>query len=153
MIIIVDAMQVDEMPSRRFVEMARSTDPDRHGLNVAHAGFASNGYRMHISTEEGHECSCGDEMLHNRLNESVERATSGANFSFAINRQLLLEALAGIPGDEYTGIIHFYFSAKDRPVVVTSPDMTRAAIIMPMTTEEKPLELPRITEPPKAAEL
>jgi hypothetical protein len=147
MIVLVDALQIDDMPGPRFVALAVSSDPDREGLNIAHGGIGSNGYKIHISTEQGSECHCGNEKIHESLNTGLDRAVSEAPFMFAISRQFLLEALAGIPGSEYAGEIYFYGSARDKPIIVASPDMKRAAVIMPMNIEiENPLKLPRIGE-------
>jgi hypothetical protein len=151
MIFLVDVMQMEDMPGPNFVDLAISSDPNRAGLNMAHGGIGGDGYRIHISTELSRECDCGNEKMHKSLNDTLDRVVSEAPFAFAINRQFLLEALAGIPSGEHAGEIYFHYSARDKAIIITSPDMTRAAVLMPMRIEiVNSLQLPRIEETNKA---
>lgn len=145
MLLLVETEQIDVLPGKKFVELAVSSDMNRGGLTGAHAGFGADGFRIHLATEEGNECYCLDEKTHNTMNEVLGKVTSESPFIFAINRQFLLEALAGIPAGEHAGEIYFHYSKKDQAVIITSSDMTRAAVIMPMNIEMlTPLKLPRI---------
>lgn len=145
MIRIVNVMEMDEVSGKAFVDMAKHSDRD--GMNVVHAGFASNGYRIHVATEEGFECGCGNAAIHKTINDALDRYTHEIPFAFAIDRQLLLEALAGIPGGDYANEIYFHVADRNKPIVIASPNMERSAVIMPITVEiEKSLYIPRITE-------
>lgn len=145
MLLLVETEQIEVLPGEKFVKLAVSSDTAREGLNQAHAGFGADGFRIHLAAEAGNECYCLDEKTHKTVNEVLEKVTSESPFIFAINRQFLLEALAGIPAGEHAGEIYFHYSSKDQAVIITSSDMKRAAVIMPMNIEMMtPLKLPRI---------
>jgi hypothetical protein len=149
-IILIEANPFEEMPASRFLEIAQSSDPDRAGLNRAHGGVASNGFRMHICKDINGECDCGDEKIHKTMNEAIDKVYAESKFVFAISRPLLIEALAGIPEGEHAGEIYFYSAGLTKPVAIASKGCSRAALIMPIVgMEDNPLLIPRIREPIK----
>jgi hypothetical protein len=149
-ILLVEANPFEQMPANRFLAIAASSDPDRQGLTQPHGGIASNGYRLHICKDMNGECKCGDEKIHKTLNDAIDKVYAESKFVFAISKQMLLEALAGIPEGESAGEVYFYSAGLTKPVAIASKGCTRAALIMPISgMEDNPLIIPRIQEPIK----
>jgi hypothetical protein len=133
----------NDISNDQWMDLAISHDDHRANLHKPHGGVASNGFRMHISNVNSDECLCGDSEIHKTINERLELSEK-TPYAFSISRQLLLDALAGLVDIDFN-MVHFYFEAKDKPIVLAEGTGLRYAVIMPMTNpDEKPLSLPRI---------
>lgn len=100
-----------------------------HALNMIHGNASSDNNRMHINLLESSECLCSREDTHEKFNKNIELAES-APFAFAVNRQFLVEALAGLNPED--GYLLIYNAGADHPIVITETDQHRVAIIMPI---------------------
>lgn len=145
-IIILDIPQVEgsaddyQVPVNQWLEAAGASD--KASLTHPHACIGTDGTRMHIANNADPDCNCGNSSLHSGFNRIIENAEM-ARFSFAVSRQLLIEALSGINPDD--DCILFFTSSPTAPIVVQDREVSRTAIIMPMAYESTKPVMPRIT--------
>lgn len=137
MITLVNVKQMDEFSVAEWLKLAASTDPDRKNLQVAHGMAAADGWRIHVAYDvEEKDCECGDLKTHKNLNKVIQDACN-APFVFSVNRQFLLDALAGMDDadEDYSTerqMISFYVASPKSPIVIQGVHTKRTAVIMPM---------------------
>jgi hypothetical protein len=136
-VILLDANNVDGftdyMELSRWLELAASDEVE--AFVKPHGDMASDGMRAHLHCH-GDACDCENEEAHTKL-DGVIAAAKESKFLFALNRQFLLEALAGMDDD---AVLFFGKGPKD-PAVLCDVDCVYAAIIMPMKHENPELNI------------
>lgn len=125
-----------------WLELATSEDPDRGNLGTPHGNIAADGIRMHINNS-GSPCQCDNTKQHQGFYHVID-GIKDIPFAFSINKELLIDALAGMD----TNQIFFYVAAPNKPVVIQDLLHNRTAIVMPMhfdghDEKETPSNLPK----------
>jgi hypothetical protein len=119
------------MENKEWLQLATRKENGSHReLRKVHGNFAADGYRMHVV--EGKPCKCKNEQTHRTTEQKIIPMGEKSRFVFAINRQFLLDALAGIE----TKVVVFFGDEKS-PVIIQGLgdegcDESRTALIMPV---------------------
>lgn len=123
-----------------------AVSPGRKPLSIPHAFVAADGYRMHIAKYLTSPCGCEHQDTHAGINKVMKDAET-VPFAFSVNRQFLLDALAGMNNAES---IDFFSAGPDKPIVIQASIENRTAIIMPLHkggVGAPKLSLPKLPEP------
>jgi hypothetical protein len=129
-------VEVGELPREVWFKMAVSKD--REEIEAPHGMIAADGYRIHVDNLAD-ECDCGDTDTHKKIERVVDISRKEARFAFAVSKEFLLEAIAGIDDD----ILLFFCGKSNEPVIVQERENGRAAIIMPVDVI-KPVPTPHL---------
>jgi hypothetical protein len=121
-----------EMDGDKWLKLA--TSDHREGLMTTHGKIASDGIRMHIDRQQ-ELCECDEHATHEKFEGLMETVRKDMSFAVAVDRELLLEALAGID-DRY---IALFIGDKRKPIVIQG--ITRQAILMPVDPDTVETEL------------
>jgi hypothetical protein len=118
-------VETGELPRDVWFKMAVSEDRDE--IKKPHGKIAADGYRIHIDNIT-HDCECGDVDPHRKIEHVIDLTRKEISFSFAISKEFLLEALAGIEDDT----VLFFSGGPKKPVAIQDREGDRAAVIMPV---------------------
>jgi hypothetical protein len=121
-----------EMLGDEWKSLAISNDESRDFIHQTHGEFAADGFRMHV-VKDGSTCGC---VFDEQMKTTFKTCKKDALFSFAVNRQFLIDALAGI-GSGSDGVF-FFSSGRNKPVVLSNDNGDRIAVIMPLGIERDP---------------
>jgi hypothetical protein len=124
------------LTDKQWLGLAKRKGDNRANLGKIHGNFAADGYRMHVV--EGKPCKCKDKQTHRITEQKIIPSGEKSRFVFAVNRQFLLDALAGIEND-----VVVIFGDEKSPVVIQGLgengfcDESRTALIMPVAGVEQ----------------
>jgi hypothetical protein len=130
-----------------WLQLAMSETDGREYLKIRHGNMATDGVRIHADDYDN-DCVCGNPQdIHGKINHIMELSEKDCNFAFWVDRQLLIDALAGMPD----GTIVIYHGKYNQPIVIEEHDGCRFAVLMPMAPYEGNLpthpHLPRVNNP------
>jgi hypothetical protein len=124
---IVKQTDIDKMPARDWLSLAKSKIDTGRMTHLVHGDFATDHVRLHVDEYESPCNLKGCEKLHKVVDEMLNMPRKRL---FLINRQFLIEALAGIASDviEFSEIEY----GADSETIVIDGQKGRYAVIMPI---------------------
>jgi hypothetical protein len=121
-----------------WLDMA--TNHEKEALQLRHGNAATDGVRIHAA-DAGRDCNCNNPQdIHGKINHIMDIAENECKLAFLIDRQLLIDALAGME----EGAIVFYCGTPTQPIVLEEADGSRYAVIMPLQPKEERRQTPDI---------
>jgi hypothetical protein len=121
------------MPADDWLKLAVNTDKEQ--LATIHGDEASDGFRIHQATDRDSLFECWRSDWHEKIRKMLEQSKRDNTLHIAIDRQYLIEALAGINSED-TDMIQIWINPANKIAPILVCNKMRNALIMPMHNPE-----------------